>query len=241
MKMGLTGIFLSQLQLLVLPIAMIMYTKRYPRDTFSLYVPGRSHLKNAREDSPIKMIVSGLVMGIGGILISFTLSNVMVNVFPDIGSAVSDSIGSYMEGAPILVWLVIAVTPAVCEELVFRGYLLAAFRERYSVLLTSVLVGVIFGIYHTDIVRFPGTAFMGITFAYITIRTGSIFIGMFLHMLNNSIAIFSYLFPDWIETHMKFLADETPTVSTLLIAAGIGIILWGVGFTILRNGRENEL
>ena len=46
-------------------------------------------------------------------------------------------------------------------------------------------MGVLFGIFHLSIYRIVPTALFGIVITYAVIRSGSIFVGMLLHMLNN--------------------------------------------------------
>ena len=88
-----------------------------------------------------------------------------------------------------LVWLllILAVTPAVCEEMVFRGILLGGTRtlEPWRFI---VLNGVVFGAFHLSfetVIRFLPTATLGIVIAWAVWRTGSIWVGMLMHLLNN--------------------------------------------------------
>jgi len=88
-----------------------------------------------------------------------------------------------------LVWLLLllAVTPAICEEIVFRGVLLGGTRglEPWRVI---VLNGVIFGAFHLSfetVIRFLPTAVLGMVITWSVLRTGSIWIGALMHLLNN--------------------------------------------------------
>ncbi|MDP2958310.1 MAG: type II CAAX endopeptidase family protein [Longimicrobiales bacterium] len=88
-----------------------------------------------------------------------------------------------------LAWLLfaVAVTPAICEEVVFRGVLLSATRrlETWRVL---ALNGVVFGAFHFSFqtsIRFLPTAWLGIVIAWAVLRTGSIWAGVLMHLLNN--------------------------------------------------------
>ena len=225
-KYGLFGVFLSQLVLVSIPVFMAIYTKRYKKDTFSLSIPDAS--------GRLRAISGGLFTGVGAILIGQMAGVVMTGIFPDMGKALSDTIGSLLDGNKFFVWFVIALTPAICEELLFRGYLLSAAKERLGVLSSSVLIGVIFGIYHMDIIRFPSTAILGTASAYITIRTGSIYVGMFMHMLNNSLAVFAYLYPEWAEKYLGFLVSDDMSVGTVVILAAAGIFLCFIGVMLLK-------
>ncbi len=84
------------------------------------------------------------------------------------------------------VWLLIAITPAICEETLFRGLILSGFRRmgKWPAILAT---GLVFGLAHSSIYRLLPTLFLGIIFSYAVWRTGSIFAGMLCHALNNGL------------------------------------------------------
>ena len=82
----------------------------------------------------------------------------------------------------------IAVTPALCEELLNRGILLRAY-EKYDTKKAIILTSIIFGIFHFDIRNLIGASFLGIFIAYYVIRTNSILAGMLAHFTNKLIAV----------------------------------------------------
>jgi CAAX protease family protein len=94
----------------------------------------------------------------------------------------------------VFVFIVVALTPAFCEELLFRGVVLGSFR-RGTRLVPAVLVsGVMFSLFHMNPVTFIPLAVLGVVLAIIVIRTGSIVSAMLAHACNNSIAIISLYF-----------------------------------------------
>lgn len=84
------------------------------------------------------------------------------------------------------VWLLIAITPAICEETLFRGLILSGFRRlgKWPAILAT---GLLFGLAHSSIYRLLPTLFLGIIFGYAVWRTGSIFAGILCHALNNGL------------------------------------------------------
>ena len=88
-----------------------------------------------------------------------------------------------------------AITPAICEELLFRGALLSSMKGRMSVPTIIFVQGLLFGLMHMSISRFPGTFIAGCVFAWLALRTRSIFPGMFLHAVFNSLAVVLTLCP----------------------------------------------
>jgi sodium transport system permease protein len=85
--------------------------------------------------------------------------------------------------------LYIAVLPAICEELAFRGVLLSALRRKLPPTALVLAVGIIFGVFHMTLFRIAPTAALGMILTVIAIMTGSIFPGMLLHAGNNAFGV----------------------------------------------------
>jgi sodium transport system permease protein len=85
--------------------------------------------------------------------------------------------------------LVYALTPAVCEELLFRGALARAFAARHGTSLAVVLSAVAFGAFHLSAARFFPTAALGIVLALVALRSGSVVPAIIIHALNNAAAV----------------------------------------------------
>ena len=85
------------------------------------------------------------------------------------------------------VWVnlfVMAVVPAVVEELIFRGVLYHAYREK-GVILGAVACGLAFGIMHLNLNQFCYAAVLGIIFCIFVEITGSIFSSITAHFVIN--------------------------------------------------------
>ena len=90
----------------------------------------------------------------------------------------------------LLLLFTIAILPGICEEFLFRGYILRVFEKKgfwNSIIITAVL----FAIFHLDPYRFIPVTLLGILLGYLLKRTDCIFIAMLAHLTNNSIAILS--------------------------------------------------
>ncbi len=105
-----------------------------------------------------------------------------------------------------LVFLAIAILPAVCEEILYRGFILSALRkspesprsglrdEPFAILLCSLL----FAAAHMDLLNFLSIFILGLAFSYAACATGSLAIPMALHFFNNSaVLVLHWLFPDF--------------------------------------------
>lgn len=91
--------------------------------------------------------------------------------------------------------LCMAVTPAVCEEFFFRGYLFAAFRPKMNGWQTVLATSVLFGLFHVVTSaalapeRFLPSTFLGLILGVIAWRTRSIWPGVVLHVVHNGLLL----------------------------------------------------
>jgi sodium transport system permease protein len=91
------------------------------------------------------------------------------------------------EGAPLwAIWLVVAITPAICEEALFRGFILNGLRSLGAVPAIGISA-LLFGIAHASIYRLLPTFFLGIVLGVVVWRTGSLLCSVVMHALNNGL------------------------------------------------------
>lgn len=87
-----------------------------------------------------------------------------------------------------IVWLVLAVSPAFCEELLFRGMILTGFKK-FGIWPAIGLSGLLFGLAHSSIYRLMPTFFLGALLGYLVWRSGSVYCSMAAHAINNGLAM----------------------------------------------------
>ena len=88
------------------------------------------------------------------------------------------------------VLLSIVIIPAVCEELFFRGVVLAEYRslgEGNAIILSAVC----FAMLHFSVSGFPIYLFIGLLLGVITSVSRSVLPAMFLHLLSNTLNIYT--------------------------------------------------
>jgi membrane protease YdiL (CAAX protease family) len=85
--------------------------------------------------------------------------------------------------------LFMALLPAFCEELAFRGLLLRGLRHKFHPVVRCLFVGIAFGVFHYSLFRIAPTALLGVILTAIALMTGSILPGLLFHAANNSLAI----------------------------------------------------
>ena len=88
----------------------------------------------------------------------------------------------------VFIVLAIAVTPAVCEEILFRGYAQRTF-ERTIGWKSILLVGLLFGLYHMQPLGLLTLSGLGLVFGYFYYASKSIIPGMVAHFTNNFLVV----------------------------------------------------
>ena len=93
----------------------------------------------------------------------------------------------------LLYTLILAVIPAIAEEIFFRG-LLVGYTGDLSIVIRSLLIALLFGLFHCSIVKFGYQFLFGIGLTVLAVRAGSVIPAIIGHFLNNfAIVTFSYL------------------------------------------------
>lgn len=174
-----TGLVQTQLLVIALPVLLILRVLKLKNaDVLRLKMPRLSEVALI----PFIAIPASIIVAIFSQLIN------IIYPFPE----------SYLENLGQLfkmdlpLWgsfLVVAVAPGVCEELMFRGFL-PRFFEKYGMKINIVLSGLMFAAFHLDPFRFAPVFLLGMLLAYLTLRSGSIINSMVSHTLNNGFAVF---------------------------------------------------
>ena len=117
-------------------------------------------------------------------------------------------------GEFLFVVAVVAVVPALSEELLFRG-LVQRNMEAFAGWRGAVITGVVFGIYHFNPFTLVPLAVLGVYFGFIVYRSGNITLSMSAHFFNNFVACAAL----YLHLDDNFVAVSPSTVPTLADAA----------------------
>lgn len=85
--------------------------------------------------------------------------------------------------------LIIAVTPAICEELAFRGFILSGFRHlghKWRAIFYSALF---FGVSHSILQQSIIATIVGLVIGYLAVQSGSLVPGMLFHLVHNTLGV----------------------------------------------------
>jgi sodium transport system permease protein len=92
--------------------------------------------------------------------------------------------------------LLVALVPAICEELAFRGFILSGFRHLGHKWWAIALSSVMFGVTHTMLHQSIVTSVAGAVIGFVAVQTGSIFPGMLFHFTHNALAVIAGQYHD---------------------------------------------
>lgn len=124
---------------------------------------------------------------------------------------------------------VLALVPAVCEELMYRGIILNGLRSKgthFAVLISAL----IFAVAHGSAMQFFYQFILGAVLGYVVVRTGSLIASMVVHFLNNATVIVV----NYISTVKDLHLDEVSTSwSAFDIVFAICMAIAAAGATIL--------
>ncbi|MAT15598.1 MAG: hypothetical protein CMJ46_10055 [Planctomyces sp.] len=138
------------------------------------------------------------------------------------------------------------MVPAVCEEIFFRGFLFSACRTSYSKWTTIFLTAFLFGLFHVlataDMmyVRFFPSFALGILIGLMRWHSGSLFPGMFFHVVHNGLLITVSSFPDEIAEYVDWAGEYREHLPLPLIIVSLIIALIAATWFIREQAKSRS-
>jgi sodium transport system permease protein len=171
---------------------------------------------------------------------------------PDVAEQLKPLMANMTSQPLWMVLLLVALTPAICEELAFRGFILSGLRRMGHKWGAIVLSAVFFGLTHGLLQQSLAACVVGVVIGYVAVKTGSLWPGVLYHLVHNSLSVLhSRLSPEAIETHpllrWLYVAGSEPgqlaysvpaTILAMLLAAGI---LWWLKSLPYHRSDEERL
>lgn len=213
LRWGLWGLFVTEWLLIFTPAALVTWYRKLDLKTAwnlrGFWFPG---------------LAGTILLWVGSQGLALLVARLQLFVFPEGGETLKFLERFMNPGTkafhPLLGYLVIALTPALCEEVLFRGLLLSALRQRLGQAGSVVLIGFLFGLFHLHFFRILPATVLGIYLGYVVVRTGSLWLGIIGHLLNNAFAYSILVFPEIRQVVPWISGDLPPDLSQgLLILA----------------------
>lgn len=217
------GTALNQVFILVAPILVTWYMKSDQAQLFGVHRPR------------FKAVAGSIIFYIG--MFSFVLitTTILSKIFTESTQNVAVTFDEIMKQPFVLIVLVVAVMPAVGEELLFRGLLLGSLRDKYKAGWAIVISSVIFGLFHMSLVKLIPTALLGICLAVVVTKGGSIFLSMLLHFTNNMILVLPTKYPEKTGELFPVLMKESFSVMEICLLVVVAVVCITVGYLILQG------
>ena len=230
--MGIPGLILTELCFLAISILYCLIMKVSLREVFPI------------KKISFKDFFGVFFLFIGGFMLNFICLGVSMKVLDLIGKRAwiseAGDLSDFLFGSGLsktLILVIVAVTPAICEESFMRGAVLSNFRSLKKDWLIILIIGVMFGILHLSPLRFLNTACLGALLAYIMVKKNNILLPMLLHLFNNMLSSFGGMFssPEALETSQSILSEinTTQALGSYLIVGFLSPIFLVLGAMLL--------
>lgn len=168
-------------------------------------------------------VVPAVFAGIGFCVAANLVTGYLTQFITDLGvelSAPDLPMPSGVLGVTASVFRVVVVA-ALTEELCFRGVVMGHLR-RFGDFFAVAMASVVFALMHCNLIQAPFALIVGFALGYLCIRTGSLWTGIAVHALNNSISlVFSYLLERYDEPTINFV--YTVLIYALMAAGALGV------------------
>lgn len=110
---------------------------------------------------------------------------------PSSQAAAAEPLQALTELSPWALFFVLAVTPGVCEELLFRGAIQGGLVRDLSARRVVLWQALLFGLAHASVYRFVPTALLGGVLAALVLRSRSLWTAIALHIAYDGLLVLS--------------------------------------------------
>lgn len=236
-KFGLLGTFIQELLMLLMAVGVVFLFRGDLKRVFPIHKPTANG------------VFGTLILWLGTFLATMLITMIMAYFFPKQVLGVSQGLGdSFVSISFLFSFLVVSITPAICEEAAFRGALLSCFRGFRSKWTVIILVSVIFGAFHGSIWRFVPTFLLGIGMGYLMLETENILYSMLFHMVNNAVPVIMLFvmnkvydvmgMSDALDTQMAQVTQlPLSSVASYIMYGGAAPILIYIGNYLIHRGQ----
>ncbi|MBS6195322.1 MAG: CPBP family intramembrane metalloprotease [Clostridiales bacterium] len=130
------------------------------------------------------------VLWLSTYLFTMVLMLIQFRLFPRQMMEVSGGLNQVIFSVPFLISVFItAIMPAVCEEAVHRGVIIHTLYSIRKEWIVVLIMGIYFGFFHSDPLRFVPTAVLGAAMSYIMLETENMVYPAFFHFINNCLPL----------------------------------------------------
>ncbi len=217
------GVVIPQILIGGLPILAAVYIKADLKKVFNMKLPKLKHL------------IGSVFLVVGSSSAVLMISNILAYLFTNQSSELNEEYEYMLDGLPFVGALaLIALAPAICEELMFRGYLFTAFKGKMKLPAAMIIVSILFGISHLSLIKLLPTALLGIALAYAIHQSESIVCSGLMHFLNNGFSVFIMYYGEKI----PMLNNEDMTKPLIGVMIALMVVFIPIGIIMLRDKEK---
>lgn len=179
-------------------------------------------------------VIGTILIWFSSYLLDMVLILIQYRLFPMKMEQLNSGLSGIMTSVPfILSVFLIAVMPAVCEEAVHRGVIIHTLYTIRKKWLVVVIMGIYFGLFHTDPLRFLPTAVMGAALSYIMLETENMVYPSLFHFVNNFYPILMQYLLLWRTSSNPMLEDAQQIGEELLDQSGLQVPIAAIGIYMI--------
>jgi uncharacterized protein len=231
-RLGLSVTLIVPQAMMILPVVVAAWLSPTPFTERLGLVRGTWPLKlwiSSAVATPIVGLVSSMI--VGGLMGESESLEEMTSIFRGLGEG----------GFFIPLALMVGLTPGICEELLFRGYVQTRLSERLGGLFAILVTSVAFAAFHMDLVHSTAVVAIGIYLGWLSWASGSIFPAMIAHFVNNFLSVAAVVFlPESATGPGTVNPEDIPDAAVLVMAAVVLSSVFAFVFT-LRQARKYRL
>ncbi len=204
---------------------------------FILFLWGSTWLVKRWHSSEVKEYVRFAYTGARSIVLAvvtmvlflpacYAISSLLQGIYktPDLLKNTEEGLFTAKSGGDFwLLVFVVCVTPAICEEVFFRGFFQRTLERKLGSK-SVVIGGVLFGLFHMQPLGLLTLAILGILFSFYFYRSRSLFPSMAAHFTNNLIAIW-LLNNAWAMSVAEKIPAYVIVLSTIAAFASLGLFI----------------
>lgn len=126
--------------------------------------------------------------------------------------------------------LALVVFAPIAEELLFRGIILRGFLKNYKPATAVIVTAVMFGVFHLNIPQGITATILGMALGFIFLKTGSLWVCMFFHALNNGLS-----------TALYYLTLNSNITDGQFLMVMIPVFILGIVSAIILFKKQNNI
>ena len=222
-NLGLYGTLLNEILLLVLAVALTAVVRGDFKQVFPIHKP------------KLSAVFGTILLWIGSFLAIMIITMIIAYFFPEEVIGVSQGLGMEFASLTFLIsFVIVSISPAICEEAVFRGVVMHSFDNGKNKWIAIVVTGLIFGAFHGNIWRFVPTALLGIMLGYIVYETDNMIYGALFHAINNAMPLLSIFAMKSMYSNEMFQSQMSTMTDNGIPLISIGMyVMYGAAIPLL--------